>query len=114
MKIGQKVEIERLPNGLYKITQPDGTQLVGAAPSTIIALSHAIFHEEAQWHRDAASKWSYIGKEGTERQRNLDKLVTENKEFLLYELRVERDAKYAETTVPPIAVKAYQHLKNPP
>jgi hypothetical protein len=48
MKREEKVVVERLPYGGYAVTLPDGTKLVGGAASTVIALTAAIFREEAR------------------------------------------------------------------
>lgn len=45
-----RVQVKRLPSGLYEITKPDRpneTSLVGGAASTIIALCSIIFLDEA-------------------------------------------------------------------
>lgn len=47
MKTGEKVTVEKTPSGLYAVTLPNGTKYIGAAPSTAIALTHAVFVEEA-------------------------------------------------------------------
>lgn len=46
MKIGERIEIERTLSGLYKVTASDGVY-VGAAPSTIMALTNAVLKTEA-------------------------------------------------------------------
>jgi hypothetical protein len=43
-----RVTVERLPNGLYRMTQEGEPVLVGCAASTAIALAHAVFKEEAK------------------------------------------------------------------
>lgn len=48
MRIGEEIEVTRLPSGMYMVVLPDNTRLVGEAASTVIALAHAVFHEEAQ------------------------------------------------------------------
>jgi hypothetical protein len=48
VKTGERIEIERLPTGFYKVTQTNGTIIIGEAASTAIALTNAVFREEAQ------------------------------------------------------------------
>lgn len=47
MKLNEQITIDKISAGRYIITMPDGTRLVGAAASTITALTHAVFFEEA-------------------------------------------------------------------
>lgn len=47
MRKGEVVKVERIESGLYKVTYPDGTSLVGIAATTAIALMRAVFWEEA-------------------------------------------------------------------
>lgn len=47
MKLNEQITVDKIYAGRYIITMPDGTRLVGAAASTIIALTHAVFLEEA-------------------------------------------------------------------
>lgn len=47
MKVNEKVIVEKLVSGLYKITYPDGIAVVGNAASTTLSLAHAVFLEEA-------------------------------------------------------------------
>lgn len=48
MRIGEEVKVTRLPSGLYMVVLANNTRLVGEAASAVIALAHAVFHEEAQ------------------------------------------------------------------
>ena len=48
MKVGDKITIERVPAGLYKIHLPEtNTYLVGAAASTALTLMREVFKHEA-------------------------------------------------------------------
>lgn len=47
MQVGEKITVERLPSGLYAISQEGRTTLVGAAASTALALNYTVFNDEA-------------------------------------------------------------------
>lgn len=47
MKRGEKIIVERTKSGLYKITNVQGTVLIGAAASTAMTIINEIFVHEA-------------------------------------------------------------------
>lgn len=54
MKPGERIIVERLPNGLYKVSvRHKGQDMIGAAASTILTLTHEVFIDEATEVADA-------------------------------------------------------------
>lgn len=47
MKVGEKIEVERTPSGLYAIRQEGKPTFIGSAASTILTLSYSVFGHEA-------------------------------------------------------------------